>query len=138
MASTVTVTVPAPHGDAVVAALLALYRAETEALSAATSALLDDRGSPLPVLEHRGELAELDGMLELVDWRFGPRDEPLELVGPPRLVREVVRASVIRAAEALARDVERYERGKLELAELRSSFCATSALFRAFAELEQG
>jgi hypothetical protein len=136
MASTVTVTVPPDRGDAVLEALLTRYRAQAEDLRAATAAYLDDRRDAAPVLEHREELAEIEGLLDLVGWRFGPRAGTVELVGPPGLVRAVVQGSLVAVAEAFARDVERYERAEIDLAHLRVAADAVAELTRVFLGIE--
>jgi hypothetical protein len=136
MASTVTVTVPPDRGDAVLEALLTRYRAQAEDLRAATAAYLDDRRDVAPVLEHREELAEIEGLLDLVGWRFGPRGGTVELVGPPGLVRAVVHGSLVAVAEAFARDVERYERAEIDLAHLRVAADAVAELTRVFLGIE--
>jgi hypothetical protein len=137
MASTVTVTVPPDQGDAVLDRLLALYQAQAEALHVATLAYLGDRRSLEPVLEHRDELAEIEALIDLAGWRFGPRVATLELVGPPGLVREAVYATLVDAAKAVVRDIDRYERGELELDELRARSRAADVLLVLFARLEE-
>jgi len=136
MASTVTVTVPPDQGDAVLDTLLTLYQAQAEALQVATLAYLDDRRSLEPVLEHRDELAEVEALIDLAGWRFGPRFAAVELVGPPALVREAVYATLVDAVEAVVRDLERYERGELELDVLQTRARAAVALFGVFAGIE--
>ena len=138
MASTVTVTVPPDQGDAILDTLLTLYQGQAEALRVAALAYLGDRCSLEPVLEHRDELTEIEGLIDLAGWRFGPRVVPLELVGPPALVREAVYATLVGAAEALVRDIDGYERGELGLDQLRARAGAAEVLFRVFVHIEDG
>jgi hypothetical protein len=138
MASTVSVTVPPDQGDAVLAALLTLYQARAEALRGATLAFLDERRSATGVLEHREELLEVDSLLELVGWRFGARRTEIELVSGPALVREVVRATLAGAADALAHGVGRYERGEIELDALTGEARAVAELLHVFVGIERG
>jgi hypothetical protein len=136
MASTVTVTVPPDQGDAVLDTLLNLYQTQAEALHVATLAYLDDRDSLAPVLDCRDELAEMEALIELTGWRFGARSEALELVGPPALVREVVFATLVQAAERFAVDVDRYESGEITLGELLAHEDASKTLFHLFLRFE--
>jgi hypothetical protein len=136
MASTVSVTVPTERGDEVLSRLLARYAAEADSLRAATMAYLEDRRSLDPVLTHRDELMELDALAELVGWRFGPKTAAVELVGPPPLVRELLRETLMDAAAAFARDLERYEQGAAEFETLRAAARATYRLFGEFARFE--
>jgi hypothetical protein len=136
MASTVTVTVPPDQGDAVLDTLLTLYQAAAEALHAATLAYLDDRRSLEAVLAHRDDLAEIAALLDLVGWRFGPRVRDVELVGPPALIRETVYSTLVDAVEAVAGDLDRYERGEIELGAVGEDVRAAAVLFRVFVGLE--
>lgn len=136
MASTATATVPPDQGDAVLDTLLNLYQAQAEALHAATLTYLGDHRSLRPVLEQRDELAEIDALIDLAGWRFGPRLAELELVGTPALVREVVYATLVDAVESVVRDVDRYERGELELVQLQAQVRTAAVLFGVFMRLE--
>jgi len=136
MASTVTVTVPPEQGDDVLDTLLTLYQSRAEALHVATLAYLEDRRSLEPVVEHRDDLTQIEALIDLAGWSFGPRIAPVELVGPPALVRETIYASLVDAAGAVARDLGRYERGEVELEQLDARVCAAAALFGVFSALE--
>jgi hypothetical protein len=138
MASTLSVIVPPDQGDAVLDTLLTLYQAKAEALRLATLAYLDERESAAAVLDQRQELLDIDALLELVGWRFGPRSTAVELVGAPALVREVVHGTLAAAADAFARSIDRYERGEIELDALTGEARAIAALLSVFAGLESG
>jgi hypothetical protein len=94
MALTVTVTMPPEQGDAVLDTLLTLYQALAEALQLSTLTYLDDKRSLGPVLERRDELVEVEALIDLLGWSFG-RVDPVELTGPPGLVRETVYATLV-------------------------------------------
>jgi hypothetical protein len=136
MTSTVTATVPPDQGDLVLDTLLTLYQAHAEALHAATLVYLDDRASLAPVVEHRDDLTAVEALIDLVGWHFGARTAPVELVGDPGLVREVVFASLLDSAHTLSQAMARYEEGRCELGALNAAARSVSALFRVFSRLE--
>ena len=136
MTSTIMVTVPPDQGDAVLDTLLTLYQAQAEALHVATLAYLDDRHSLGQVLEHRDELTEVEALIDLIGWRFGPRVAPVQLVGSPAIVRQVVYATLVDAGERVIGAIERYERGDIELESLGRAFHAAAVLLRMFVRLE--
>ena len=137
MALTVTVTMPAEQGDAVLDTLLTLYQALAEALQITTLTYLDDQRSLGPVLERRDELVEVEALIDLVGWGFGTRAAPFELSGPPALVRETVYSTLVDAAERFAQDIDRYENGEIELDRLQAQASSCAALFSVFMRVER-
>jgi hypothetical protein len=129
-------TIPADHVAGVTETLLGLYGARAEALGAAALAFLDG-SDELAELEHaRGELHALENALADVGWPRAPGGDPVELVGPARILREVVRAALLDAADGVVETIGRYEAGREELPAVRVAVEAVAALFEVFAGCE--
>jgi hypothetical protein len=130
------VTIPGDHVDGVTETVLGLYGAHAELVGATALAFLEG-GDELAELEHaRGELHAIEGVLTDLGW---PRPRPsgaVELVGPPRLLRELMRAAVLDAANGVVAAVSRYEAGREELPAVRHAVDAVAALFALFASFE--
>jgi hypothetical protein len=131
-------TIPGEQVETVTSTVLGLYGARAEALGATALAFLDG-GDELPELEHaRAELRALEGALADLGW---PRERcagPAELVGPPILLREIVRAALLDAANGVVAVVSRYEAGREELPALRRAVVAVSSMYALFAGFEAG
>jgi hypothetical protein len=129
-------TIPEDHVAGVTATLLGLYGAHAEALGATALAFLDG-SDELAELEHaRGELRAIENALADVGWPRGPGDGPVELAGPPRMLREVIRAALLDAADGVVETVGRYEAGREDLPAVRLAVEAVPALFEVFAGCE--
>ncbi len=129
-------TIPADHVAGVTQTLLGLYGAYAEALGATALAFLDG-GDELAELEHaRGELRAIENALSDVGWPRAPQGEAVELVGPAAVLREVVRAALLDAADGVVEAVSRYEAGRDALPAVRAAVEAVPALFEVFARCE--
>jgi hypothetical protein len=60
----------------------------------------------------------------------------VELVGPAAILREVIRAALLDAADGVVETVGRYEAGREELPAVRRAVEAVPALFEVFAGCE--
>jgi hypothetical protein len=130
------VTIPADHVEAVTEAVLGLYGARAEALGATALAFLDG-SDDLAELEHaRGELRAIEDALADLGWPRADRAGPVEVVGPPRVLRELIRAALLDAANAVVAVVSRYEAGREELPAVRRAVDAVPVLYGVFARLE--
>jgi hypothetical protein len=99
----VCVTIPEDHVELVAETVLGLYGAHAEALGATALAFLDG-SDELAELEHaRGELRAIEDALTDLGWPRSASAGPVELVGPPRLLRELIRAALLDAAAARRR-----------------------------------
>jgi hypothetical protein len=130
------VTIPGDHVDGVTATVLGLYGAHAEALGATALAFLEG-GDELAEVEHaRRELRAIEDALADLGWPGTGRPGSVELVGPPRLLRELIRAALVDAANGVAAVVSRYEAGEEELPALRRAVDAVPALYDVFARFE--
>jgi hypothetical protein len=129
-------TIPGEQVETVTATVLGLYGARAEALAASAQGLLEG-GDELVEVEHaRGELRAVEDALADLGWPHAPHGVPVELVGPPRLLREVMRTALLDAADAVVETVCRYEAGGEELPAVRRAVDAIPALFDLFATFE--
>jgi len=129
-------TIPQQQVEAVTSTILGLYGARAEALGASAQAFLEG-ADELAELEHaRGELRAVEDPLADLDWPDAPPGDSVELVGPPLLLREVVRTAVLDAADGVVEAVVRYEAGREELPAVRRAISAIPALFDLFAAFE--
>jgi hypothetical protein len=130
------VTIPGDHVEGVTETVLGLYAAQAEALGATALAFLDG-DDELGELEHaRRELRAIEDALADLGWPRAGCAGPVELVGPPRLLRELVRAALLDAANGVVAVVSRYEAGREELPALRRAVEAVPALYDLFARFE--
>ena len=136
MTSTLAVTLPARQRDVVFATVLDRYAAHAQALAESAARCADGRGSLEALAVAREDLAEVDALLDLLGWEPAVEDAPVELVGPPALVRDVVRSAVVVAARRLAREVERYEHAEVGTDALRVAGALVSDAMHAFLRLE--
>jgi hypothetical protein len=129
-------TIPGDHVEGVTETLLGLYGAHAEALGATALAFLDG-SDELAELEHaRGELRAIENALADVGWPRARGVGAVELVGPPQMLREVIRAALLDAADGVVEAVGRYEAGREELPAVRRAVEAVPALFAVFAACE--
>jgi hypothetical protein len=129
-------TIPGDHVEAVTSTVLGLYGARAEALAASAHAFVDG-SDELVDLEHaRGELRAVEDTLADLGWPDPTPGEPVELVGPPLLLREVMRAALLDAADGVVAAVSRYEAGGEELPSVRRAVEAVPALLDLFASFE--
>jgi hypothetical protein len=131
-------TIPQEQVEAVTSTILGLYGARAEALGASAQAFLEG-ADELVELEHaRGELRAVEDALADLGWPDAPPGDAVELVGPPVLLREVMRTAVLDAADGVVEAVVRYEAGREELPAVRRAISAVPALFDLFATFEAG
>jgi hypothetical protein len=130
------VTIPGEQVEAVTETVLGLYGAHAEALGATALAFLDGDDELAEVEHARGELRELEDALADLGWPRPERFGPVELVGSPRLLRELMRAALLDAANGVVAAVSRYEAGRAELPALRRAVEAVPALHALFAGFE--
>jgi hypothetical protein len=129
-------TIPADHVDGVTETVLGLYGAHAEALGATALAFLDG-SDELAELEHaRCDLRAIEGALADLGWPRADRGDSVELVGPRPLLREVIRAALLDAADGVVEAAGRYEAGREELPAVRRAVEAVPALFALFACFE--
>jgi hypothetical protein len=129
-------TIPGEQVETVTATVLGLYGARAEALAASAQGLLDG-GDELVEVEHaRGDLCAVEDALTDLGWPDQPPGVPVELVGPPRLLRELMRTALLDAADVVVETVCRYEAGGEELPAVRRAVEAIPALFDLFATFE--
>jgi hypothetical protein len=131
-------TIPGEQVEDVTSTVLGLYGARAEVLAASAQAFLEG-SDELAELEHaRGELRAAEDALADLGWPDAAPGEPAELVGPPPLLREVMRTALLDAADAVVGVVSRYEAGGEELPAVRRAVEAVPALFDLFATFEGG
>jgi hypothetical protein len=129
-------TIPCEQVETVTATVLGLYGARAEALAASAQGLLEG-GDELVDVEHtRVDLRAVEDALTDLGWPDPPTGEPVELDGPPRLLREVMRTALLDAADVVVETVCRYEAGGEELPAVRRAVDAIPALFDLFATFE--
>jgi hypothetical protein len=131
-------TIPGEQVAGVTETVLGLYGARAEAVGASALAFLDG-GDELVELEHaRRELRAAEDALADLGWPHATRAEPVELVGPALLLREVMRTALLDAADRVVEAVSRYEAGMEELPAVHRAVDAVPALFAVFATFEAG
>jgi hypothetical protein len=131
-----SVSIPGNHVDAVTETVLGLFGARAEALGATALAFVEG-GDELAELEHaRSELHAIEGALTDLGWPRRERGGPTEIVGPPMLVREIVRMALVDAANGVVAEVSGYEAGRAELPALRRAVDAVPAMYALFASFE--
>jgi hypothetical protein len=135
MARTIRMIVPAEQADAIRDMLLTLYQVKEDALETATRSPGPQQAAD--VQAHREELAALDDLLHQAGEHAPTERLPLELVGPPRLLREAVYGALLGSTEAVERVCRAYEAGRASLEDLRARISDLTALFAAFAEIEE-
>jgi hypothetical protein len=130
-------TIPGEQVETVTATVLGLYGARAEALAASAQGFLDG-GDELVELEHaRGELRAVEDALADLGWPDAPPGQPVELVGPPRVLREVTRTALLDAADGVVEAVSRYEAGAEELPAVQRAVDAVADLFAMFGSFER-
>jgi hypothetical protein len=130
------VTIPGDQVEGVTETVLGLYGAHAEALGATALAYLDGDDELAEVEHARGELRALEDALADLGWPRPERQGRDELVGSPRLLRELMRAALVDAANGVVAAVARYEAGRAELPALRRAVDAVSARYALFAGFE--
>jgi hypothetical protein len=129
-------TIPGDHVEGVTETVLSLYGAHAEAVGAIALACLDG-SEELAELEHaRGDLRVIEDALTDLGWPRPGGGDAVELVGPRRLLREVIRAALIDAANGVVEVVGHYEAGRQELPAVQRAVEAVPALFWLFSSFE--
>jgi hypothetical protein len=129
-------TIPGERVETVTSTVLGLYGARAEALAISAQGFLEG-ADELVELEHaRDELRAVEDALADLGWPETTHAEPVELVGPPHLLREVTRTALLDAADAVVETVSRYEAGAEELPAVRAAVEAVPVLFGLFASFE--
>ena len=136
MSDVAYLTIPGEQVEGVISTVLGLYGARAEALAASAQAFLEG-SDELAELEHaRRDLRATEDALADLGWPDAAPGEPAELVGPPLLLREVMRTALLDAADGVVEAVGRYEAGREELPAVRLAVEAVPALFAVFAGCE--
>jgi hypothetical protein len=130
------VTIPGDQVEAVTRTVLAVYGAHAEALGATALAFLDGEDELAEVEHARSELRELEDALADLGWPRPDSAGPVELVGSPRLLRELTRDALLDAATRMVAAVTQYEAGHAELPVLRSAAGAVAVLYGLFEGFE--
>src|SRR3954464_6713758 len=126
-------TIPAEHVASLTSTVLGLYGARAEALGASAQAFLEG-GDELVELEHaRRELRAVEDVLADLGWPDPSSGEPVEIVGPALLLRDLTRTALLDAADGVVETVSRYEAGSEELPAVRRAVEAVPALYDLFA-----
>ena len=138
MSDVAYLTISAEQVETVIATVLGLYGARAEALAASAQGFLEGT-EELVELEHaRAELRAVEDVLSDIGWPEPVRGAPVELVAQPRLLREIARASLLDAADAVVETISRYEACAAELPAVRRAVEAVPALFGLFVTFESG
>jgi hypothetical protein len=138
MSDVAYLTIPGEQAATVTSTLLGLYGARAEALAVSAQGFLEGV-EDLVELEHaRDELRTVEDALADLGWPDAPPDDPVDVVGPAMLLREVARSALLDAADAVVEVVSRYEAGAEELPAVRRAVEAVPALFDLFASFEGG
>jgi hypothetical protein len=136
MSDIASVRIPGEHVAAVTTTALGLYGAHASEVGASAAAFLDGDDELGELEDARRELGAIEDVLADLGWPRAPRGDPAELVGPRRVLREVVRSALLDAADAVVETLARYEAGREELPAVRCAVEAVPALFAAFAGFE--
>ena len=134
------VRVEPPEVEGMLKTLLAVYAAKADALAHAVGAHLDGREELDAVHDAQRDLAETARALDTLGWEPARRAEAAELAGPTGLVREVLYAALVDAAEAAGEACAAYEAAETDLDGLRAAvdrLVARLAVFAAHEEREQ-
>jgi hypothetical protein len=137
MPRTTAVRVEPPEVEGMVKTLLTVYAAKAEALAHAAIAYADGREPPAALEEARRELAAAADALDALGWTLGPRLEAGELAGETGLVREVLYAALLDAAEEVGEACLRYEAAEIDLAALRGAVDRLGGRLALFAAHEE-
>jgi hypothetical protein len=129
-------TIPGEQVETVTATVLGLYGARAEALAASAQGFLEGSDELVEVEHARDELRAIENALADLGWPDATHAEPVELVGPSHLLREVTRTALLDAADVVVETVCRYEAGGEELPAVRLAAEAVPALFGLFAAFE--
>jgi hypothetical protein len=132
------VTIPGEQVETMTATVLGLYGARAEALAASAQGFLEGSEELVEVEHARDELRAIEDALADLGWPDTTHVEPVELVGPPHLLREVTRTALVDAADVVVETVSRYEAGGEELPAVRRAVDAIASLFGLFATFEGG
>jgi hypothetical protein len=130
--------IPSEQVETVTATVLGLYGARAEALAASAHGFLEGADELVEVEHARNELRAIEDALADLGWPDTTHAEPVELVGPSHLLREVARAALLDAADVVVETVSRYEAGCEELPAVCLAVDAIQALFNLFASFEGG
>ncbi len=137
MSDIASVTIPGHHVATVTRSALGIYGAHAGELGATALAFLDGDDALAELEDARRELGAIEDVLADLGWPRAPRGDPAEIVGPRHLLREVTRAALLDAADAVVETVARYEAGHEELPAVRCAVEAVPALFGVFAGFEE-
>jgi hypothetical protein len=133
----IAVRVEPPEVEGMVKTLLAVYAAKAEALAHAVGDHLDGREDLEAVRDAQRDLGETADALDSLGWSLGARLEPAELAGPPGLVREVLYAALLDAAEGTGEACVAYEAAETDLAGIRDAVTRLTARLAPFAAHEE-
>lgn len=128
-----TVDVPPACAAGVMDVLVSTFAAKAGSLAAVATAYQEGSVQLAEVSDARRELMEAEDALDALEWRLGEHVEILELRGPEGLVREILYASLIRAAEGAVEACEAYEYGNADRDALAAAVAALGALHELFA-----
>jgi hypothetical protein len=128
--------IPGEQVETVTATVLGLYGARAEALAASAQGFLEGSDELVEVEHARAELRAIEDALADLGWPDAAHADPVELVGPPHLLREVTRTALLDAADVVVETVSRYEAGCEELPAVQRATDAVPALFDLFATFE--
>jgi hypothetical protein len=133
----IAVRVEPPEVEGMVKTLLAVYAAKAEALAHAVGERLDGREGLEAVRDAQGDLGETADALDTLGWSLGARLEAAELAGPPGLVREVLYAALLDAAEGTGEACVAYEAAETDLEGVREAVARLTARLALFAAHEE-
>ena len=132
-----SIRVPAAQAAAVLEALVTTYAVKADSLAAAAGAYPDAPRDPFVLIQDaRRELAEVEDALDAVGWPPGPLGAELDLTGPAGLVREVLYAALLGAADAVGERCREYESARTDRAGLAAAVDDVAVLHRLFAAFE--
>ena len=131
------VSVEPPEVEGMVKTLLTVYAAKAEALADTVGAHLEGRERLDAIRDAQRELAETGDALDTLGWALGARLEPGELAGPAGLVREVLYAALLDAAEGTGEACVAYEAAETDLAAVREAVARLDARLALFAAHEE-
>jgi hypothetical protein len=133
----IAVRVEPPEVEGMVKTLLTVYAARAEALAEAAGSYLEGREGRDAIREAQRELADTADALDTLGWTLGARMEPAELAGPPGLVREVLYAALLDAAEGTGEACVAYEAAETGLEGIREAVARLTARLELFASHEE-
>jgi hypothetical protein len=126
-----SIRVPAEQAAAVLDALVTTYALKADSLAAAAS-----RSPSVLIQDARRELAEVEDALDALGWPPGRLSAELDLSGPAGLVREVLYAALLRAADTVGERCREYESARIDRAGLAAAVDDVAVLHRLFAAFE--